>query len=99
MKELTQMMIENNFLFNRKQAFKNFKYIIVITEEKALTGGTSWEGKISYLKKFVDNSIGMNDKALEKMERNINLRVERFYKETMTGLDAMDRSVQEILKN
>jgi len=57
LKELTNMIRENEFLFSRSRAFKKAKYIVVIDPEKAEGGGNvSWEGKLNQLKTFIEES-------------------------------------------
>lgn len=72
LKELTQMIRENEFLFSRKRAFKRAKYIIVIEPEKAEGGGNvSWEGKLNQLKTFIETSSEDHIGHLKKLQDNV----------------------------
>jgi hypothetical protein len=85
LKELTQIMRENEFLFQRKKIFKKFKYIIIVELEKASDEGSfSWEGRMSFLKKFIEESMNDQTKVIKKMEKNIEKIVERKMKEEIT---------------
>ena len=56
LKELTQIMRENEFLINRKKLFTKAKYIIVVSNETAEETQHSWEGRLNYLRNFIEDS-------------------------------------------
>ena len=72
LKELTNMIRENEFLFSRTGAFKKAKYIVVIEPEKAEGGGNvSWEGKLNQLKTFIEESSEKHILHLKKLQDEI----------------------------
>mmetsp|Transcript_20406 Transcript_20406/g.20128 ORF Transcript_20406/g.20128 Transcript_20406/m.20128 type:complete len:318 (+) Transcript_20406:1341-2294(+) len=72
LKELTDMIRENEFLFSRSRAFKNSKYIIVIEPEKAEGGGNvSWEGRLNQLRIFIQESSEKHIAHLQKLQEEI----------------------------
>jgi hypothetical protein len=72
LKELTNMIRENEFLFSRTRAFKKAKYIVVIEPEKAEGGGSvSWEGKLNQLKTFIEESSDKHILHLKKLQEEV----------------------------
>mmetsp|Transcript_24760 Transcript_24760/g.21981 ORF Transcript_24760/g.21981 Transcript_24760/m.21981 type:complete len:209 (-) Transcript_24760:97-723(-) len=72
LKELTNMIRENEFLFSRSRAFKKAKYIVVIEPEKAEGGGNiSWEGKLNQLKTFIEESSQKHIEHLKKLQGEV----------------------------
>lgn len=72
LKELTNMIRENEFLFSRSRAFKKAKYIVVIEPEKAEGGGNvSWEGKLNQLKTFIEESSEKHINHLKKLQDDV----------------------------
>ena len=58
-------MIENEVVVNRLKSFKNAKYLIVITEEKAVeVAEESWEGKLNHLRKFLVQEVKSQNKIV-----------------------------------
>lgn len=79
LKELTNMIRENEFLFSRKITFKKAKYIVVIEPEKAEGGGNvSWEGKLNQLKTFIEESSEKHIYHLKKLQDEIETIGKRF---------------------
>lgn len=72
LKELANIMVENEMLLNRNKIFGDAKYIIVIQEEKAEEAGVSWEGRLQYLKKSMDKSVKEQNKLLKGLEENMS---------------------------
>ena len=55
------MIQEKEFLFSRKRAFKDAKYIIIIEPDKDKDPGLSnWEGEVNELKSFVVEASDIN---------------------------------------
>jgi len=75
LKEFAGIMVENELLFNRSKVFKDAKYIIVIQEEKADESSASWEGRLQYLKKFMDKAVVQQKKLLDKLEKSISVTI------------------------
>ena len=78
LRELTQMIRENEFLFSREKYFRKIKYIVAIHLEK--TEGVkqiSWEGKLNQLKNYIDRTSKENmiylTKFKEEMERSTSI--------------------------
>jgi len=72
LKELTNMIRENEFLFSRSRAFKKAKYIVVIEPEKAEGGGNvNWEGKLNQLKSFIEESSEKHIQHLKKLQDEV----------------------------
>ena len=73
LRELAQMIRENEFLFSRKRKFRKSKYIIVIEPEKKADGIGSavWEGKLNQLKNFIEQSSDEHIQNLQKLKDNI----------------------------
>jgi transient receptor potential cation channel subfamily V protein 6 len=71
LKEIVQIMVENEYLISRKRLFKNVKYLIVISEEKAESGKMSFKGKLEYLKVFMEKERTKQSKALETIEHEL----------------------------
>jgi hypothetical protein len=72
LKELTNMIRENEFLFSRSRAFKKAKYIVVIEPETAEGGGNvSWEGKLNQLKTFIEESSEKHIAHLKKLQDEV----------------------------
>jgi hypothetical protein len=72
LKELTNMIRENEFLFSRSRAFKKAKYIVVIEPETAEGGGNvSWEGKLNQLKTFIEESSEKHILHLKKLQDEV----------------------------
>ena len=72
LQEITQMIQENEFLFSRKRAFKDAKYIIIIEPEKAEDPGLStWEGEVNELKSFVEEASDTHLENLQKLQDKI----------------------------
>jgi hypothetical protein len=95
LKEFTEMMIENEYLFNRKKLFKGMNYIIVIQNEKASqSGGFSWEGKINYLKKFIEESFIKSTKENKEMKEVLIKQID-----DKSDLNEMVMKVKEIERN
>ena len=69
LKEITQMMQENEFLFNRSRTWGNAKYIVVVQNERADNASASWEGKIAAIR----NAINENAKE----QRAEGLKIEQ----------------------
>lgn len=78
-KELCTLMVENEVFVRRGFIFKNQKYIIVINEEKAEEGEESWEGKMKSIRKFMEATVGVQDRALEdsleEIEKKARIRM------------------------
>ena len=73
LKEMTQMIRENEFLFSRKRSFNNAKYIVVIEPEQAEgSGNSSWEGKLNQLKNFIEQSSEDHIQNLRKLQTKID---------------------------
>ena len=73
LKEITQMIRENEFLFSRKRNFKKAKYIVVIEPEQAEgSGNTTWEGKLNQLKSFIEQSSDDHICNLRKLQAKID---------------------------
>ena len=71
LKELASIMVENEMLINRHRMFGEAKYIIIIQEEKADESEVSWEGKLQYLKKYMDKTVIDQSKLLKSLEKEI----------------------------
>lgn len=71
LQELTAIMCENEMLVNRKIAFGDSRYIIVIQPEKADESNESWEGKLQYLKKYMYSLVDSQNKLLKSIEKTI----------------------------
>ena len=54
LKEITQMMQENEYLFNRTRVWGRAKYIIVVQSERAENQAASWEGKLAAIRQAID---------------------------------------------
>ena len=79
LKELTNMIRENEFLFSRSRNFRKAKYIIVIEPEKAEGGGSvSWEGKLNQLKTFIEESSEKHIQHLKKLQDEVET-IGKFY--------------------
>lgn len=75
LKELANIMVENEMLINRKRVFGDAKYIIVIQEEKAEESSVSWEGRLQVLKKFMDKNVSVQNKLLNALEVGISEKI------------------------
>ena len=53
LQEATQLMVENEFLIDRRKLFQGLKYIIVITPERAEETQGTWEGKLNHIKSIM----------------------------------------------
>lgn len=71
LKELANIMVENEMLINRSAIFGDAKYIIVIQEEKADESSVSWEGRMQHIKKYMDRTVVEQNKLLKSLEENI----------------------------
>ena len=72
LQEITQMMQENEFLFSRKRAFKNAKYILIIEPEKAEDPGFSnWEGEVNQIKQLIEQASEMHSSEIQKLQEKI----------------------------
>ena len=71
LRELAQMIRENEFLFSRRRYFKRSKYIIVIEPEKRADAGVAWEGKLNQLKNFIEQSSEDHIQHLQKLKDSI----------------------------
>ena len=71
LKELAQIMVENELLINRKRTFGDAKYIIIIQEEKADATHESWEGRLQMLKKFMYGAVERQNKLLKNIEKKV----------------------------
>ena len=72
LQEITQMMQENEFLFSRKRAFKNAKYILIIEPEKAEDPGLSnWEGEVNQIKQLIEQASEMHSSEIQKLQEKI----------------------------
>ena len=93
LREIAQMIRENEFLFSRKKVFKRSKYIIVIEPEKAEGEGKgSWEGKLNQLKTFIEESSEAHIGHLKKLEDGIeNI--------ASTALDEKLRPIEDKINN
>jgi hypothetical protein len=94
-------MGENHFLLKRADVFKKFKYIMVVEMERASDEVVdSWEGKMSYLKKFIEKSMAKMASKQAKNEKNImakfdsqNIEISRVHK----TLGNLERKLEKIL--
>jgi hypothetical protein len=68
LKELANIMVENEQLLDRKKVFGDAKYIIIIQSERAEESNVSWEGKLQHLKKYMDRKIIELNKLLKSLE-------------------------------
>ena len=78
LRELTQMIKENEFIFSREKYFRKIKYIVAIHQEKAEgVKPISWEGKLNQLKNYIDRTSKENmiclAKFKEEMERSTSV--------------------------
>ena len=89
LKELSQMIRENEFLLSRKRVFKRSKYVIVIEPEKAEGEGKgTWEGKLNQLKTFIEESSEAHISHLKKLQESIeNI--------TVSALDEKVRPIED----
>lgn len=75
LKEFAGIMVENELLLDRGKVFKDAKYIIVVQEEKADESTASWEGRLQYLKKFMDKAVDEQKKLLDGLEKSISTTI------------------------
>lgn len=72
LQEITQMMQENQFLFSRKRAYKNAKYILVIEPERAEDPGlSSWEGEVNELKTSIETASQTHMEELQILQERV----------------------------
>jgi hypothetical protein len=77
LKELAQMMRENEFLVDRRSVFKNCKYIIVVALEKGTeAGNNAWDGQMGFLKKYIKFSMNKQSYNMRKMERALTEKID-----------------------
>lgn len=75
LRELTNMIRENEFLFNRTSSFKRAKYVIIIEPEKAEGGSNiGWEGRLNQLKGFVEESAQKHVHCLAQLQEELESR-------------------------
>ena len=55
--ELAQLIQENNFLVTTKSMFSRSKYITVLQSRIEDNAGTTWEGRVNELRKYMDTSV------------------------------------------
>jgi hypothetical protein len=95
LRELAQMMQENEFLVRRHKRFQNTQYIIVIQNEKAsVEGGFSWEGRLNYLKKFMEENFAAVSKDMKKVQRKIKTSSDENFIEHKRGMDSKLRDLE-----
>jgi hypothetical protein len=71
-KELASMILENEFLFSRVREFSHAKYILVIEPEKVDgVRNINWEGKITQLRKFIEESSKEHVQRLNILQENV----------------------------
>jgi len=71
-KELASMILENEFLFSRIKEFSHAKYILVIEPEKVEgVRNINWEGKITQLRKFIEESSKEHSHRLNILQENV----------------------------
>jgi membrane-associated HD superfamily phosphohydrolase len=68
LKELANIMVENEQLLDRKKVFGDAKYIIIIQSERAEESNVSWEGRLQHLKKYMDRKVIEQNKLLRSLE-------------------------------
>lgn len=74
LQEITQMMQENQFLFSRKRAYKNAKYILVIEPERAEDPGlSSWEGEVNQLKLLIEQATEIHSGEIQRLQDKISI--------------------------
>ena len=89
LRELTQMIKENEFIFSREKYFKKIKYIIAIHLEKAEgVKPISWEGKLNQLKNYIDRTSKENMICLTKFKEEIERSTSVIFKEKQKLIEA-----------
>lgn len=107
LKELTQMIRENEFLLSRKHIFKNSKYIVIIEPERVKQEGSSWEGNMGKLKSFIEEESGKHVKDINKLTKQTRVIMHdeieasmRVVKQTMMQqINELEQDVNEIIEN
>jgi len=98
-KEISQMISENEFVLNRKEAFKNNKYIVLVQLEKAESAvSASWEGKLGTIKTFIEQKANDTDKRIRVLEDGLREEIGSFKREIDYQLADVRTKADMILK-
>ena len=92
LKEITSIMQENEFLFDRERVFKHARYVIVVQREQAENATPSWEGKISAIKNLVETRAQQQKDESKHLEKRFDALAEH-NKDMSTRITAKLQSV------
>jgi hypothetical protein len=74
LREICNMITENEFVLNRDSVFKNSKYVIIARLEKAATSERTWEGQIGTLKSFFNEAISATRSEMNTNNKNLDAK-------------------------
>jgi hypothetical protein len=87
LKELANIMVENEMLINRKRLFGDAKYIIVIQEEQAEESSVTWEGKLNTLKKYMEKNVDDQNRLLKSLQESIKEKIRERAERRAKGME------------
>ena len=103
MKELANVMVESEFMINRKKIFKDQKYIIIISKEKGVIEKFDIETKFSIMKNSVNKQTAnqkifvseMRKRLEDKIKDQIITRAENLESNTLKQIFSLSEKMDE----
>lgn len=71
LKEMATMMAENEVFLNRKCAFRNIKYLIIIEKVLARNVDDEWNGRLDHINKYIVKSEEAHFKQMDETAKKL----------------------------
>ena len=82
-------MVESEFMINRKEIFKDHKYLIIISKEKEVAEKFDAETKFSVIKYNINKQTSLQKNVVNEMKKRLEKKIdERFFFERAVNLES-----------
>ena len=81
-------MVESEFMINRKEIFKDHKYLIIISKEKEVAEKFDAETKFSVIKYNINKQTSLQKNVVNEMKKRLEKKIDERFFERAVNLES-----------